>query len=56
MNTSFQQLQREDEKFQEYLRRGHAIFEEYFEFVRQETIERGNVKKEQISLGATLFF
>ena len=45
MNTSFQQLQREDEKFQEYLRRGHGIFEEFFEFVRQETIERGNVRK-----------
>ncbi|WP_206168512.1 HNH endonuclease [Veillonella sp. CHU110] len=45
MNTSFQQLQKEDEKFQEYLRRGDGIFEEFFEFVRQETIECGNVRK-----------
>lgn len=29
MNTSFQQLQREDEKFQEYLRRGDGIFEDF---------------------------
>lgn len=27
------------------MRRGHGSFEEFFEFVRQETIERGNVRK-----------
>ena len=27
------------------MRRGYGIFEEFYEFVRQETIERGNVKK-----------
>lgn len=29
MNTSFQQLQREDEKFQEYLRRGHEFLKSF---------------------------
>lgn len=56
MNTSFQQLQREDEKFQEYLRRGHGIFEEFFEFVRQETIERGNVRKRTDKLRSYFVF
>lgn len=44
MNTLFQQLQRVDEKFQEYLSRGHGIFEELFEFVRQKS-KRKNSKR-----------
>ena len=45
MDTSFQKLQIQDEKFQEYLSRGHGIFEEFKEFVRLETLEYGKVQK-----------
>lgn len=45
MDKAFHKLKKKDIKYQEYLTRGNGIFEKYGEFVTNESIKSGKVKK-----------